>query len=312
MKTGCLNHYTERPLWNAKKLGAASFPSTVSLQNGQVLVAQTGLTATHLRDYLFQGFDVSSLNNTTTVTVSAGRALTTIGGEQVVVLGNTLIKNLAAAWVQGTNQGGRFMNVTFAAGTYHVFLIFNPTTGVVDVGFDNNPFASNRPVGWFARRISSLMVVATPSLVIQSYLQHQDYIELQTPTQVLSATFGASRTNYTLPVPAGLQWIVRGIVGSGTAHPTSENGCVSVYMQSPHTSNYAFDNSLMAGGVVDSTVSAFAYNGDYVSTATELWCLTNTNRQIAVTGRGSYIGSLYWNTTLQLQGWLDPNVRKGL
>lgn len=59
-------------------------------------------------------------------------------------LAAALVKQLDAVWSAGTNQGGRPAAVALAANTwYHVFLIFNAGTGVVDAGFDTSPTAAN-------------------------------------------------------------------------------------------------------------------------------------------------------------------------
>lgn len=58
----------------------------------------------------------------------------------------------------GDGNGGIFDAVPFSQPnyTYHAFIIRNDTTGVCDIGFDNDPNAVHRPAGWSAyRRISS-------------------------------------------------------------------------------------------------------------------------------------------------------------
>ena len=72
-------------------------------------------------------------------------------------------------WVAGTNAGGFPSLLTLTADTwYHLFIIKNPSSGVVDAGFDSNLSATNllNDATGFTRfrRVGSVKVTAASIL----------------------------------------------------------------------------------------------------------------------------------------------------
>lgn len=70
-----------------------------------------------------------------------------------MTLASTLTKQLDAAWAAGTNAGGLFSGTKANSTWYHVFLIRNPTTGVVDGGYSTSATAADRNAAYTQYRL---------------------------------------------------------------------------------------------------------------------------------------------------------------
>lgn len=79
------------------------------------------------------------------ITISPGEARSELASSLVRILLDTAItKQIDANWVAGNDVGGFPSGLTLTADTwYHLFLIKNNTTGVVDAGFDTSLTATN-------------------------------------------------------------------------------------------------------------------------------------------------------------------------
>ena len=90
----------------------------------------------------------------TTVTVAAGEWRDSANGVDLV-LASAITKTIQAsgAWAAGNNQNGLFSGARANSTWYEVFVIVNDSTGAVDVGFDTNATAANRPAGWTAYQL---------------------------------------------------------------------------------------------------------------------------------------------------------------
>jgi len=119
-------------------------------------------------------------NSTSTpgqIDIIVGRALIRRAtGERVLATRTFLLKkNLLAPWAAGFTSNGLPSNVPLTANTiYHVFLIID-TNGVVDAYFDTSELAANRPSGWDARMIGSILT--NPISVIADFDQQDDRFE---------------------------------------------------------------------------------------------------------------------------------------
>jgi hypothetical protein len=119
----------------------------------------TGSGAMALQDRLAttttQG--VSYLNNPITIANNATTPNTKIdfgggvmnfhdGSGQATASPLTKILQSSGSWTAGNDQNGLFSGAKANSTWYFLFAIYNPTTGVVDFGFDTNITATNRPV----------------------------------------------------------------------------------------------------------------------------------------------------------------------
>jgi hypothetical protein len=122
-----------------------------------------------------------------------------------IILAAGLTKRLDAVWAAGTNQGGRDTGGT-ADGSWHVFAIRNPTTGVCDVLFSLTLAAPTMPSGFTQkRRIGS---VKRTSGTLFSFLQLGDYFQIISPVadaSALALTVGQSSLVGLVNVPNGMK-----------------------------------------------------------------------------------------------------------
>lgn len=79
---------------------------------------------------------------------------------------SALTKRLDASWSAGTNQGGLFTGSKANSTWYHCFAIYNPTSGVVDCGFDTSITAANIPSGYTKyKRIGSIRTNGSGNII---------------------------------------------------------------------------------------------------------------------------------------------------
>jgi hypothetical protein len=99
-----------------------------------------------------------------------------------IKLSTQLVKRLDAAWAAGTNQGGRDGSA-LAAGSWHAFVIYNPTTNAAEVILGNNYAGpSPLPSGYTAwRRVGSFTRVGSINTV-RTDIGNNDYFFLPTPS----------------------------------------------------------------------------------------------------------------------------------
>jgi len=93
---------------------------------------------------------------------------------------STLVKKNTVDWVAGTIQGGFPSALTLATGWYHVFIIKNTATGVVDAGFDTSTTATNLladATGYtLYRRVGSINVIDEVSGEYYKFFQEGNHI----------------------------------------------------------------------------------------------------------------------------------------
>lgn len=148
-------------------------------------------------------------NNTTDPTndidIAVGAARNSIDTANIDLL-TGLTKRADAAWAAGTGNGGR-LYATLVDGSIHMFLIKNPTTGVVDVGFSDNATnptgGANYPSGFtLYRRIGS---IARNAGVMRQFYQIGDTFYWVVPLD--GGTFanpGTAAVTGTAGIPTGI------------------------------------------------------------------------------------------------------------
>ena len=201
-----------------------------------------------------------------------------------------MTKRLDAAWVAGTNQGGRDTGA-IADAWWHVFAIWNPTTGVGDVLFSQSLTSPTLPSGFTAkRRIGSVYRHLATHGGIRSFVQRGDYFIwpiLIFEANAVGIAFNGSFTP-TMAVPPGLkiQFVV-----NYTGFTNTAPGAATV--RDPDlTSNF---------NVIATAVTNVAVCGQLT-----LW--SNASSQILFffsTGSGSFV------ITLATAGYWDQRGRQG-
>ena len=162
------------------------------------------------------------------VDIAAGRALIrrASGVRQIAIRTTTLRKNLFQPWAQGFNGNGLPSTVPLAANTiYHFYLIMD-ANGTVDAYFDTSPIAANRPSGWDARMIGSIL--STASSGVTDFDQQDNRFEYRN-TIAAADTNNLTTANsnvVTLPTPSvasALGTIITSIAsGSATINLSAE------------------------------------------------------------------------------------------
>lgn len=114
-----------------------------------------------------------------------------------------ITKRLSVNWVVGSGQGGLDTGAV-ADGTYHVFLIKRPDTGVVDSLFSLSATAPTMPANYTKKqRIGSIL---RSGGVIVPFVQFGDRFTRVTPIlDVDNATPGTAANQITLSVPNGIR-----------------------------------------------------------------------------------------------------------
>lgn len=119
-----------------------------------------------------------------------------------------LTKQLDVAWAVGTNAGMLASGAALTNGTYHLFLIMRPDTGVVDLAADSSVTGANLAANTNAaytkkRRIGSIL---RESAAIVAFDQDGDVFTRKTSVLDVNATNpGVSAVTRTLSVPSGLK-----------------------------------------------------------------------------------------------------------
>lgn len=143
---------------------------------------------------------------TNDIDIAIGRAVDNTGFA-LMVLSSALTKRLDAAWAVGTNQG-MLDTGSIANGTYHIFLIQRPDTGVVDILASTSASSPTMPANYtIKRRIGSIL---RESASIVPFMQDGDLFMRSTPAldvDVTGAGIGTSAVTRTLSVPLGINII---------------------------------------------------------------------------------------------------------
>jgi len=256
-----------------------------------------------------------SWHSSSEITVKSGRSVTTIGAYWQAYLPTDVTKSISSTWTYG-GAGGRFSGVTLEAGTYHVFLIYDLSTGLVDVGIDNSIVAANRPSGWFARRLGSIVY---KDGVILKFFQNGFLFEYDVPQRdIIDGAIADTPTLYALTLPTGLAVIAKIILSAGVPLIDLGAKAITISMQSPLSTMLPPQSTIqlstgfqgMAGGV--SVVHTLSFNNSLTvnSSTSEYKIPTNTSAQIQMQRIGTYNWTLA-TTSVQTLGWEDFNLYKG-
>lgn len=156
------------------------------------------------------GFDISIGTDTEhDITISAG-SIPDSTFTYNMSLAAPITKQIDAAWAEGTNLGGYASGSALAGNTwYHVFAIYNPTSGATDAGFDTSITATNlleAATGFTEYRyIGSVLTDSSSNIIPFINYPFDNYTEWQTPIlDYISSSLPASKTLITLRSPLGI------------------------------------------------------------------------------------------------------------
>lgn len=98
-----------------------------------------------------------------------------------MVLSAIITKQIDAAWAVGDDAGGMFTGSTLAANSiYYVWLIKNPTAGIVDAGYDQSASSPTLPSGYTKSRLIGY-VLTDASSNIRGFIHSGDYFRIKDP-----------------------------------------------------------------------------------------------------------------------------------
>jgi len=151
--------------------------SATALATQQSIKAYMDTNSPLPRSYL-AGLGMSNAVDTShDIAIAVGKARNSTDAHNIQFTSG-LTKQIDANWAAGDEAGGFPSGVTLGSGTttYHVFVIYNSTSGVTDAGFDSSLTASNLltdATGYTAyRRIGS--VIITSGNTIYQFIQNGD------------------------------------------------------------------------------------------------------------------------------------------
>jgi len=141
----------------------------------------------------------------------------------LLVLSSALTKQLDAAWVAGNNQGGRDTG-SIADGTWHVWLIRRPDTGVVDVLFSLSATTPTMPTNYTQKRRIGAIIRTAGAIV--PFFQFGDVFKYVAPITDRSFTTQFPVGPFAVSVPTGI--VVAPLFRVRLRCPTSSNVSISI------------------------------------------------------------------------------------
>lgn len=220
------------------------------------------------------------------ITISSGCVLAD-NGKTFLYSDNVITKQLDATWVSGTGLGGRFASVSLSSNTtYHLFIIRQDTTGIIDAGFDTSINATNRPSGWtHYARIGS--IITTSGSTITQFFQYGRYFGWKVPHNLTFPAFGTTANAANILVPNGIKVLASLSAGWRTNSDSSNY----LYLSSPDATNVSASTSAftvmggVAGRASDDSANSLILTG---TTQNIRWRISNTSSHV--------IGSVFINT----------------
>lgn len=183
-----------------------------------------------------------------------------------LVLPSPIVKQIDAAWTEGTNLGGLFSGAVSVDTWYHFFLIEKDSDGSIDAGFDTSVTAANIPGGYTEfRRIGSVLTDGSSNIL--GFIQIGGYFIWKTPIEDFDGAGSALRANLTISVPVDVEtWAFINILADQDSQ---------TYIAHPDTDDLAPSRVAPPGTSWGNTGATNA------ETMGQISCLTNTAAQIS-------------------------------
>jgi hypothetical protein len=203
-----------------------------------------------------------------------------------ISLTSLITKRLDVTWVVGSGNGGLDTG-SIGNGTYHVFIIQRPDTGVVDALFSLSPSAPTMPTNYiYKRRIASIIRVAG---TILAFRQFGDMFKLSVPVLDRNSISAATDSLLTLTVPNGIK--VNPIIVADISQTTAGSSGQLFDDADVLTATVAIARSTLAGEVAVGQTQA---------------CVTNTASQLRYT---FFLSGTVGSARITTLGWTDGRGR---
>ncbi|MGY3482212.1 hypothetical protein ACVW1C_000095 [Bradyrhizobium sp. USDA 4011] len=275
--------------WNFNRVGQPGAGDLSSANNlsdlGSAPAAIKNLGIPGLLSGYLAGLKITSPGAISTFSVSAGVACDRNAGD-MIVLSAALTKS-SAAWAAGNNNGCLDTGA-LANGFYHVFVIKNPTTSVVDVLMSKSATAPTLPGGYtLFRRIG--VVWFNSGVNFSNLLQRGREFFWPGSALDVSTTIGTTLQTFALascPTGVRVQALLNVIAWNSTQNTTW-------WTHETGLTDNAPSYSIGANGLEASTATS--------GNAADLRVWTDTSAQVCA--RSSAAGTSYRCFT---RGWFDP------
>lgn len=239
------------------------------------------------RGYI-DGLLMSTAGSSTTLTVAPGLAADS-GVTVLMKLASSMGKT-TSAWAAGSGNGGRLSAAATANATwYYWWLLRNPTTGVVDLGFDVSSSTPTLPSGYTQARYIGASLTNGSAQWVKFYQVGDQYLwDVPVALDISTGALSTTQTSFTVSVPRGrpMQWMGT-IQWGGSAQPALAIGSPLQTLPVPSLANgdlYA----AVTGGIISTQATA----------------CTNTSAQISAIASAA-------STTFRARthGWVDQRGR---
>lgn len=253
------------------------------------LVNQFGIPSKYLAGFIL----ANAADADHDITLSVGQARSDLAASLArIALTTPITKQIDANWVAGNDVGGFPSGLVLGANTwYHKLAIKNPTTGVVDAGFDTSLVAANLladAAGYTEfKRVGSVLTDGSSNILpfsMHEYLSGMREVLWAAIMEDFDSTIPAAPTLLPLAVPLGVK--VEAMFRAQT--PGSETA-VALFT-SP-------DQSAVAPSATFNTVPAFQLTGGNLGV--ELCIRTDVSSQIRGEADGTFSLALY------TRGWRE-------
>jgi hypothetical protein len=187
-----------------------------SITTPDATISSTGLS------YLPEFITITNTptSSTNQITFGAGNFQFSDGSGQARLSSN-MIKDIHLNWVSGSGNGGLFSGTVAANTWYHCWMIYNPTTSIVDAGFDvitSGLLPPNLPSGYtkYSYRGS---ILTDSSANILAFIQNGNIFYFANAITNYSGNSPTSSTTLRVSVPTG--FILTVLLSVAAATPTS-------------------------------------------------------------------------------------------
>ena len=167
---------------------SGNFLNNVSFSNAST----TSIGQTYLNNSVIPSFNATDPNND--IDFSPGNFIFSDGSSQGL-LASAITKQLDAPWVFGNNNGGLFSGTKAANTVYYLYLIYNPTSNLVNAGFSTSLVPSDLPSGYAKfKRIGTIRTDSSSNI-------DPSYISVVTTNGQIATVRNAAVASTTLQIP---------------------------------------------------------------------------------------------------------------
>lgn len=236
---------------------------------------------------------INATDTANDIDIFGGECASDSNPPMMMFLNSTLTKRVDALWAAGSGNGGLDTGSAALSTWYHLFIIGNPTTGVVDALFSTSATAPVMPSGYTHKRRIASMFRSNPAAWL-GYLQDGDYFIWQT-NSLLAYSSTAARAYAALGIstpPGVVTYPVMHLSGHENANSSVQVAIDTLGVTAAHRAAWFYD------GTQDGTYDARIFGPNL---------RTNGSSQIGFSVTIS-AGSLV-RMELFTHGWMDPRGR---